>query len=126
MSRRSHAIDHLARGLDFGCILLAFAGASGIASMLSAIGLFTWPNVPGQNIKGWPTDYVVLLITSLIVWAVIASYTGVHRVDRIESPQHSYFRLVRGLLLWLGTTGTAVFFLKLQIVSRQFNLSFFI
>ena len=94
--------------------------------MLSAINLFTWPNVPGQNVEGWPTDYVVLLITSLIVWAVIASYTGVHRVVRIESPQHSYFRLLRALLLWLGTTGAAVFFLKLQIVSRQFNLSFFI
>lgn len=126
MARSFQAIDHLAKSLDFGCILLAFAGASAFASMLSAVRLFTWPHVPGQTINGWPTDYVVLLITSLIVWAVIASYTEVHRVDRIESPQHSYFRLARVLLLWVGATGTAVFFLKLQIVSRQFNLSFFI
>ncbi|MGA2411241.1 MAG: sugar transferase, partial [Candidatus Binataceae bacterium] len=29
------------------------------------------------------------------------------------------------LLLWLGTMGAAIFFLKLRSVSRQFNLSFF-
>jgi len=126
MSRNLQTTDSLARSLDFGCILLAFAGASGIASLLSEIGLFTWPDVPGRSIKGWPTDYVVLLIASLILWAVIASYTGVHKVDRIESARHSYWRLVRALLLWLGTTGSAIFFLKLQIVSRQFNLSFFV
>jgi exopolysaccharide production protein ExoY len=126
MSRSSQTTDPLARNLDFGCILLAFAGASGIASLLSEIGLFTWPDVPGRSIKGWPTDYVILFIASLILWAIVASYTGVHKVDRIESAQHSYWRLVRALLLWLGTTGAAIFFLKLQIVSRQFNLSFFV
>ena len=126
MSRSSQTIDSLARSLDFGCILLSFAGASGIASLLSDFGLFTWPHVPGQSIKGWPTDYVILLIASLILWAVIASYTGVHKVDRIESAPHSYWRLIRALISWLGTTGAAIFFLKLQSVSRQFNLSFFI
>jgi len=126
MSRSSQTTDPLARNLDFGCILLAFAGASGIASLLSEIGLFTWPDVPGRSIKGWPTDYVILLIASLILWAIVASYTGVHKVDRLESAQHSYWRLVRALLLWLGATGAAIFFLKLQIVSRQFNLSFFV
>ena len=126
MSRSSQTTDSLARSLDFGCILLAFAGASGIASLLSDVGLFTWPDVPGQSIKGWPTNYVILLIASLILWAVIATYTGVHKVDRIESAKHSYWRLTRALISWLGTTGAAIFFLKLQSVSRQFNLSFFI
>jgi exopolysaccharide biosynthesis polyprenyl glycosylphosphotransferase len=125
MARNLHSNDHLARSIDFGCILVAFAGASGIASLLSSIGLFIWPDVPNNNIKGWPTDYVILLIVALVLWAIVAEYSGVHRVNRIESAEHSYWRLVRTLSLWLGMTGTTIFFLKLQIVSRQFNLSFF-
>jgi exopolysaccharide production protein ExoY len=125
MSRSLQTTDQLARSLDFGCILVAFAGASGIASLLGTIGLFTWPDVPGRNIKGWPTDYVILLIVALILWAVVAAYYGIHKIARIESANHSYWRLVRALLLWLGATSASIFFLKLQIVSRQFNLSFF-
>jgi len=125
MPRSSHTVDQLARSLDFACILLAFAGASGIASLLAKIHLFIWPEVPGASIRGWPTNYVVLLIASLILWAMVAAYEEVHKVDRIESSQHSYWRLMRALVLWLGTTAASIFFLKLQIVSRQFNLSFF-
>jgi exopolysaccharide biosynthesis polyprenyl glycosylphosphotransferase len=126
VTRNSHSSDPFARNLDFACILLAFAAASGIASFFAKLGLFYWPNVPGQSIKGWPTDYVILLIASLVTWAVVASYTGVHKSDRIESARYSYWRLIRTLALWLCSTGVAIFFLKLQIVSRQFNISFFI
>jgi exopolysaccharide production protein ExoY len=123
MSRNLHSTDTLARSLDFGCILLAFATASGIASLLSRVGLFRWPREPAE--LGWPTEYVVLLIASLILWAMLAAYGEIHKVDRIESSRYSYWRLVRTLLLWLGAMGAAIFFLKLHSLSRQFNLSFF-
>jgi exopolysaccharide production protein ExoY len=118
-------VNQLARSLDFCCILLSFGAASALASAFSALGLFKWPDVGDHSIRGWPTDYVILLITALILWALVATYTGVHKIDRIEGAQRSYWRLVRALLIWLGTTATSIFFLKLQILSRQFNLSFF-
>jgi exopolysaccharide production protein ExoY len=117
--------DPFARSLDFACIVLAFAGASGIASLLSTIGLFTWPGAASRGIDGWPADYVILLVSSLVLWAPVSAYVGVHRADRLESSRIADWRLIRALLLWVGCTGTAIFFLKLQTVSRQFNLSFF-
>jgi exopolysaccharide biosynthesis polyprenyl glycosylphosphotransferase len=105
--------------------LLAFGAASALASALSALGLFKWPDVNDHGIRGWPADYVILLITALILWAMVATYSGIHKVDRIESAQRSYWRLVRALLAWLSTTAISIFFLKLQLLSRQFNLSFF-
>ncbi len=115
----------LARSLDFGCIVLAFAAASKIATSLSTIGLFKWPPVEQYTLHGWPPDYVILLVASLVLWAVVSGFTGVYRMDRLESSRQAYWRLARALLLWLGATGVAIFFLKLQTVSRQFNLSFF-
>lgn len=125
MPPKIQATNQVARSLDFCCILLSFGAASALASAFSALGLFKWPDVRDHSIRGWPTDYVILLITALVLWAMVAAYSGVHKIDRIESAQRSYWRLVRALLVWLGTTATSIFFLKLQILSRQFNLSFF-
>jgi lipopolysaccharide/colanic/teichoic acid biosynthesis glycosyltransferase len=115
----------LARSVDSGCIILAFAGASEIATRLSMVGLFKWPNVTKHGLVGWPPDYVILLVASLVLWAVVGAFTGVYRLDRVESYNDSYWHLGRALLLWIGTMAVAIFFLKLQTVSRQFNLCFF-
>ena len=122
MSRNLHNTDTLARSLDFGCILVAFAAASGIASLLSRVGLFRWPGLPAQ--LGWPTEYVILLIASLVLWAMVAAYAGVHRPARLESSHYSYWRLIRVLLLWLGSMAAAIFFLKLQSVSLAVQFEF--
>jgi exopolysaccharide biosynthesis polyprenyl glycosylphosphotransferase len=116
----------LARSLDSGCIVLAFAMASKIETLLSTIGLFKWPVVTTHTIDGWAPDYVILLVASLVLWTVVGACTRVYRLDRLEGYNHSYWRLGRALLLWVGTVGAAIFFLKLQTVSRQFNLCFFI
>ena len=117
--------NDLSRSLDSGCIVLAFATASGIATILSRVGLFTWPAVSVYRLHGWPPDYLILLVSTLVLWAVVSSYAGVYRLDRVESANHVYWRVGRALILWLGATGVAIVFLKLQTVSRQFNLSFF-
>jgi exopolysaccharide biosynthesis polyprenyl glycosylphosphotransferase len=124
MSTSLHKND-LSRSLDLGCILLAFAGASAIATLLSTMGLFTWPNVRVHALDGWPPDYLLLLVSTILLWAMVSAYADVYRQDRVESANQAYWRLGWALLLWLGATGVAIFFLKLQTVSRQFNLSFF-
>jgi exopolysaccharide biosynthesis polyprenyl glycosylphosphotransferase len=116
--------DSLARNLDFACVIAAFAAASGLATILGRFGLFIWPGIPGRTIYGWPPDYVIFLIVSLVLWAAASAGLGVHNVNHIESPIYSYWRLVRTLLIWMGVTGTMTFLLKLQTVSRQFSLSF--
>jgi exopolysaccharide biosynthesis polyprenyl glycosylphosphotransferase len=115
--------DSLARNLDFACVIAAFAAASGLATILGRFGLFVWPGIPGRTIYGWPPDYVIFLIVSLVLWAAASAGLGVH-VNHIESPSYSYWRLARALLVWMGVTGAMTFLLKLQTVSRQFSLSF--
>jgi exopolysaccharide biosynthesis polyprenyl glycosylphosphotransferase len=117
--------SELSRSLDLGCILLAFAAASAIATLLSTMGLFTWPDIRLHALKGWPPDYLFLLVSTLVLWAIVSAYANVYRQDRVESANQANWRLARALLLWLGATGVAIFFLKLQTVSRQFDLSFF-
>ncbi len=115
----------LARSLDFGCIVLAFAAASEIATRLSTIGLFKWPLVAQNTLYGWPPDYVILLVISLVLWALVSGFTTAYRTDRLEGSRQAYWRLACAVLFWLGATALAIFFLKLQSVSRQFILSFF-
>lgn len=117
--------NDLARSLDSASIVLAFAAASGVATLMSRLRLFKWPTTSATILHGWPPDYVILLIASLVLWALISSCIGVYKVDRVESSNRAYWRLARALFLWLGTTAAIMFFLKLQTVSRQFNLSFF-
>jgi exopolysaccharide biosynthesis polyprenyl glycosylphosphotransferase len=117
--------SELSRSLDLGCILVAFTGTSAFATLLSTIGLFRWPDVRVHGLDGWPPDYLFLILTTLVLWPVVSGYANVYNQDRMESANQAYWRLGRALLLWLGATGVAIFFLKLQAVSRLFNLSFF-
>jgi exopolysaccharide production protein ExoY len=121
----THQKDELARSIDSGLIVVAFAGASGIATAMSKVGLFKWPQTPKHSLQGWPPDYLILLVTSLVLWAVVSGWSDVYRSDRLEDSRQAYWRLGRTLLLWVGTTALALFFLKVQTVSRQFNLLFF-
>ena len=121
----THQKDELARSIDSGLIVVAFAGASGIATALSKLGLFRWPQTSKHSLQGWPPDYLILLVTSLVLWAVVSGWSDVYRSDRLEDSRQAYWRLGRTLLLWVGTTALALFFLKVQTVSRQFNLLFF-
>jgi exopolysaccharide biosynthesis polyprenyl glycosylphosphotransferase len=125
MPTRPTTDDTFMRSLDLGFIVLAFAAASSLANGLSKIGLFKWPEITGKKMGGWPPEYVMLLVASLVLWTLVSAYVGVHKPGRLESRRYAYWRLIRALLLWLGTTGTVIFFLKLRSVSRQFNLSFF-
>jgi exopolysaccharide biosynthesis polyprenyl glycosylphosphotransferase len=118
--------NDLARSIDFGSILLAFAVASMLATFLSRVGLFRWPEGTTHPPRGWPPDYMLLLIVSLVQWAVVSGCTGVYRLNRLESSKQAYLRLGRTLAVWLGATAAGMFFLKLQTVSRQFDLSFFV
>jgi hypothetical protein len=67
------------RSLDFVCVIVAFATASGFADLLNSMGFFTWPDTPARALLGWPPDYAILLIASLVSWSAVSSYFGIHR-----------------------------------------------
>src|SRR5690349_13490488 len=125
MISASHKND-LARSVDSGSVVLAFGTASILATLLSKIGLFRWPAGAPRPPHGWPPDYMILLLMSLVLWAVASAYVGVYELNRLESSQQTYVRLARALGVWVGATSAGIFFLKLQTVSRQFDLSFFV
>jgi exopolysaccharide biosynthesis polyprenyl glycosylphosphotransferase len=90
------------------------------------MGLFTWPSVRVRGLDGWPPDYLLLLISTMLLWVLVSAYADVYRQDRVESANQAYWRLGWALVLWLGATGVVIFFLKLQTVSRQFIFCFVI
>jgi exopolysaccharide biosynthesis polyprenyl glycosylphosphotransferase len=118
--------NDLARSVDSGSVVLAFGAASILATLLSKIGLFRWPAGAPRPPYGWPPDYMILLLISLVLWAVASGCTGVYKLNRLESSRQTYLRLGRTLGVWIGATSAGIFFLKLQTVSRQFDLSFFV
>ncbi len=115
----------LSRVLDYVCVVAAFGAAVARASLLARQGLFFWPEPRLSDIAGWPAHYVALLFASLIMWAVASNYKGIHKRNRSERMLQSYDRLWRTFLLWMGATTLAIFFLKLQTISREFTISFF-
>jgi len=125
MTTRTEYHNPFVRSLDFACVVCAFAAASAIATLLSTVGRFIWPDVPAGALAGWPPDYETLLVSSLVSWSVVSAYFGIHTSQHyIESHKYTYWRLARTLVVWAGVTEASTFLLKLQGVSRQFTLSF--
>jgi exopolysaccharide biosynthesis polyprenyl glycosylphosphotransferase len=125
MNPKTEYQNSFVRSLDFACVVCAFAVASDIAALLSTVGRFTWPDAPTGALAGWPPEYVVLLVSSLVSWSVVSTYFGIHTSQHhIESRNYTYWRLARTLVVWAGITEASLFLLKLQGVSRQFTLSF--
>lgn len=113
----------LARSLDIAGLIGAFGVAAAVASRMASAGMFIWPNHAPSDILGWPAQYVVLFLASLVLWGVIASKVGLYRSDyAARSPLNGV--LWRAALLWTVAVGAALFLLKLSNVSRMFVLGF--
>ena len=114
----------LARSLDSACLVAAFAMATAIASRLARANMFIWPKPAPSDILGWPAQYIVLLLTSLIAWSVVGAYIGIYRSEGDTGPTAKVGELGGAALLWVAAIGVAIFLFKLPNVSRLFVLSF--
>ena len=116
----------LSRTLDFICLVGAFSAASLLASLLSRSGLFIWPQPASSDIAGWPAQYVVLLLSTVIAWNIVSGYWGIHRGEQPDASSNNFGRLFRAALLWMAATALAIFLFKLREVSRLFVLSYIV
>jgi exopolysaccharide production protein ExoY len=114
--------DALARALDFLCLVGAFAATSSIASLLSGSDLFVWPKPTSSDIAGWPAQYAVLLLSTLIAWNVVSGWLGTNTGERSDASSGHFRRLLCAVPLWLAAAALAIFFFKLREVSRLFVL----
>jgi exopolysaccharide biosynthesis polyprenyl glycosylphosphotransferase len=114
----------LSRTLDFVCLVSAFAITGWIASILSRTQLFIWPASTSSDIAGWPAQYVVLLLSTLIAWSIVSGYLGIYKSEQSDHTSNHFGRLIRAGLLWMAATGLAIFLFKLGEVSRLFVLSY--
>jgi exopolysaccharide biosynthesis polyprenyl glycosylphosphotransferase len=116
----------LSRTLDFACLAGAFATTSGIASHLSRRNLFKWPEPTPSDIAGWPAQYVVLLLSTVIAWNAVSEYLRLHKTQRLDTSGKHFSTLIGAGLLWTAATALAIFLFKLQEVSRFFVLSYIV
>jgi len=114
----------LSRTLDFICLVSAFASITSIASLLSRSDLFIWPKPTSSDIAGWPAQYVVLLLSSLIAWNIVSGHFGMRKAYQPDSTGGQIAELVRTGGLWVAAIGLAIFLFKLREVSRFFVLSY--
>jgi exopolysaccharide biosynthesis polyprenyl glycosylphosphotransferase len=112
------------RALDFGSLLVAFAATSWFASFLGRSDLFVWPQPTSSDIAGWPAQYVVLFLSTIIAWHLVSEYLGIRRIEQPAASREHFGRLARAALLWIALTGLAIFLFKLREVSRLFLLSY--
>ena len=116
----------LSRTLDFACLVSAFAATSSLASFLSRSDLFIWPEPVSADIGGWPAQYVVLLLSTVIAWNVVSGYLRIHRGEPPDASSNNFGSLLRAGLLWMAATALAIFLFKLREVSRLFVLSYIV
>ena len=114
----------LVRSLDFVCLVAAYCIATAIASGLARSGMFIWPGSESSDILGWPAQYIVLLLTSVIAWNAVGGYLGIFRSDDGSSPTGTVNQFGRAVVLWVAAIGVAIFLFKLPNVSRLFVLTF--
>ena len=114
----------LSRTLDFVCLVGAFSATSSFVSFLGRSDLFVWPRPTSSDIAGWPAQYVVLLLSTVIAWNAVSSYSGIHRGEQANTSSNNFGRLFRAGLLWMAATTLAIFLFKLREVSRLFVLSY--
>lgn len=116
----------LSRTLDLICLLGAFSAASSLVSFLSRSDLFVWPHTASSDIAGWPAQYVVLLLSTVIAWNIVSGYLSIHRTEPPDASNINLGRLFRAGLLWMAATAVAIFLLKLREVSRLFVLLYIV
>ena len=116
----------LSRTLDLICLIAAFSATSSLVSFLSRSDLFVWPQPASSDIAGWPAQYVVLLLSTVITWNLVSGYLGIHRSEQPDVLSINLGRLFRAGLLWVAATTFAIFLFKLREVSRLFVLSYIV
>jgi exopolysaccharide production protein ExoY len=116
----------LSRTLDLACLVCSFAATSSLASFLSRSDSFIWPQPTSSDIGGWPAQYVVLLLSTVIAWNVVSGYLRIHQGEPADASSNNFSRLLRAGLLWMAATALAIFLFKLREVSRLFVLSYIV
>jgi len=90
-----------------------------VVTFLSRIHLFSFPLNADFHIQ-----YSTLLLLGLLSWTGVSSYRQIYHSRRAERLLYAAYTLLQNLVLWGIVTAAAVFFLKLDIVSRQFTIYF--
>jgi exopolysaccharide biosynthesis polyprenyl glycosylphosphotransferase len=88
--------------------------------------MFKWPRPASSDIAGWPAQYVVLLLSTVISWNIVNGHLAIHRGEQPHASSNSFSRLLRAGLLWTAATALAIFLFKLREVSRLFVLSYIV
>lgn len=104
------------------CLAGAFASTSMVASILNGSELFIWPKPTASDIAGWPAQYVVLLLSTLIAWNLVSGHLATRWAEPPDTTSNHLGRLVRTGALWVAATALAIFLFKLREVSRLFVL----
>lgn len=114
----------LARSLDFVGLTAAFAVTSSIATILSRSNLFTWPEPANSDIVGWPPQYLVLFLSTLVGWSLVSGYIGIHHAEQPDTSAGHVGRLLLAGFLWVATSALFIFVFKLDEVSRLFVFAY--
>src|SRR5215469_10954627 len=85
----------LSRSVDCICLVGAFSATSWLVSLLSRSDLFIWPRRASSDIAGWPAQYVVLLLSTVIAWNLVSGYLGIHQGEHPDASGINFGRLFR-------------------------------
>lgn len=114
----------LSRSLDTVGLAGAFAITSSIATMLSRSSLFIWPEPTKSDIVGWPPQYLVLFLFTLVGWSMVSGYVGIHQAEQPDVSVSHLTRLLVAGFLWVVTSTLVIFVFKLDEVSRLFVFAY--
>jgi exopolysaccharide production protein ExoY len=114
-----HNQSTILRTLDLACIVAGFLIAVYVVTCLSRLHLFFFPHNADFHIQ-----YSTLLLLGLLSWTGVSTYRQIYHSRRAERLLYAAYTLLQNLILWGTITAAGVFFLKLDIVSRQFTLYF--
>ena len=114
----------LSRSLDTVGLVGAFTITSLMATVLSRSNFFIWPEPNNSDIAGWPPQYLVLFLSTLVGWNLVSGYIGIHYTEQPDLSASHLARLLLAGFLWVTTSALVIFVFKLDEVSRSFVFAY--
>ena len=114
-------ITTLLPAADLCCVGLGYLFALHVEFHLTFKGLFVF----AQN-RSWEAEYSTLFLLSILSWATAASYSLTYHSRPTETLAFAIRTLMRTSILWVLMTISGAFVFKLENVSRQFTIYFFV
>jgi exopolysaccharide biosynthesis polyprenyl glycosylphosphotransferase len=115
----------IARAADLALIVGSYAAGAAFCERLKGVKPMAWvPGWGGPHSTASADENALLFLVSVVAWVAVSQWRATYSIHRAEGRWSILWRHIISLVLWVLLVGFCVFILKLELISREFALTF--